>query len=62
MGARYRYEGSPRTWSSETTDGDGFAHFSDEHPEPPLEVCLFVSDEDCGSYDVADGVHLIVEM
>lgn len=62
VGARYRYESSPRTWSSELTDGDGCAHFNDEHPEPPLEVCLFVGDSDCGSQVVENGARYILEM
>jgi hypothetical protein len=62
VGARYRYEAGPRTWSAEVTDGDGHAAFCDDHPSPPLEVVLFVGDEDCGCYPVAEGAHITLEM
>lgn len=62
VGARYRYDKLPRAWSVETTDGDGFAWFRDEHREQPIDVCLFIDDCDCGSCIVEDGDHLTVEM
>ena len=62
VGARYRYEVSPRTWSSEVTDGEGVAHFNEEHPERPLEVCLFVGDTACGTRELQDGARFILEM
>jgi len=62
VGARYRYPTEPRTWSSEYTDGNGFAHFRDDHIEAPEEVCLFVGDQECGSYPLSDGAHFTLEM
>lgn len=62
VGARYRYPTEPRTWSSEFTDGDGCAHFRDDHLEPPTEVCLFVGDQDCGTHPLREGAHLTLEM
>lgn len=62
VGARYKYEKGPRTWSAETTDGDGLASFQDDHPREPVEVALFVEDEDCGCYPVVEGEHITLEM
>lgn len=62
LGARYKYEQSPSTWSSETTDGDGLASFHDNHPEPPLEVKLYVGDTLCDSFPVEDGSVVILEV
>ena len=62
VGARYRYRASPGSWSSQITDGDGYARFEDDHPEAPNEVGLFVADEDCGTYPLVSGCHLTVEM
>ncbi len=62
VGARYRYDSGPRTWSVEYTDADGHASFRDDHPQPPVEVALFVQDEDCGLYPVNEGAYITVEM
>lgn len=62
VGARYRYPSEPRTWSSEFTDGDGCAHFRDDHVEPPTEVCLFVGDNECGTHTICEGAHITLEM
>lgn len=62
VGARYRYPTAPRTWSSEHTDGDGCARFRDDHVEPPTEVCLFVGDDECGTYALSDGSDFVLEM
>ena len=62
VGARYKYESGPRTWSAENTDGEGLAAFRDDHPRPPKEVALFVKDEECGCYPVAEGAHITLEM
>ncbi len=62
VGARYRYPAAPRTWSAEYTDGDGCAHFRDDHLEPPTEVCLFVGEDECGTYTLSDGAYFVLEM
>ena len=62
IGARYRYENSPSTWDTETTNGDGVASFVDEHPEPPLEMRLYVSDALCDTFEVEDGATLVLEL
>lgn len=62
VGARYKYEQESRTWSAKYTDGDGLAAFRDNHPEPPVEVTLFVEDEECGRYPVTEGEHITLEM
>ncbi len=62
LGARYKYEHSPSTWSSQSTDGDGLAWFVDEHTEPPLEVNLYVGDTLCDTFPVEDGSTVILEM
>jgi hypothetical protein len=62
VGARYKYASGPRTWSAEYTDGDGHASFRDDHPDKPIEVSLFVDDEDCGPYEIVEGCHITVEM
>lgn len=62
VGARYLYPEAPRTWSSEYTDGEGCARFCDSHIEAPVEVCLFVGDDECGSFALADGGRFLLEM
>ncbi|MFV1960763.1 MAG: hypothetical protein ACC658_02920 [Acidimicrobiia bacterium] len=62
VGARYGYPEAPRTWSSEYTDGEGCARFRDSHIECPIEVRLFVGDDECGSFALADGAHIVLEM
>jgi hypothetical protein len=62
VGARYRYPHSPHSWSEETTDCDGCAHFRDTHEETPADVVVFVHDEDCGAFDVASHPSLVIEM
>jgi len=62
VGARYRYPTAARTWSSEITDANGYARFRDDHTEPPTEVCLFVGDEECGTYPLSEGAHITLEM
>ncbi len=63
LGVRYRYAGSPTTWSRSTTDGDGYAHFADEHPEPPEQGCFFVGEAYCDTWtEVADGGCYVLEM
>ena len=62
VGARYAYTEAPRTWSSEHTDGEGCARFRDSHVEPPIEVLLFVGDDECGSYALEDGAQFVLEM
>jgi hypothetical protein len=61
IGARFRYAGAPSTWSAEPTDGEGYAHFDDEHPAAPLEACLFVGGEHCGTITPVrvDGCHIL---
>lgn len=62
VGARFSYPESPTTWSTATTDGDGWARFVDSHPEAPHSVCLYVGDEDCGTYGVSHGACIVLEM
>ena len=62
IGARYRYKNSPSRWSTEKTYGDGIAWFADEHPEPPLEMHLYVSDVLCDTFKVEDGAMLVLEL
>lgn len=62
IGARYRYASAPATWGTARTDGNGFASFSDAHPEMPTEVSLFVGDDQCGTYPLKPGAHLTIEM
>lgn len=62
IGARYKYEHSPSTWSSECTNGDGLAWFCDEHPEAPLEVKVYVGDKYCDTFPVEDGTTVILEV
>jgi len=62
VGVRYRYPQAPRTWSSETTDASGCARFRDTHVERPVEVCLFVGEDECGSFALVDGANFILEM
>lgn len=49
IGVRYHYAASPSAWSAEETDGEGYARFDDEHPEPPLDAGLFVGGQHCGT-------------
>lgn len=49
IGARFRYAASPSTWSTQTTDGEGYACFDDEHPDTPQEACLFAGGEHCST-------------
>lgn len=49
IGARFHYAAAPSTWSAQTSDGEGYADFDDEHPEAPVEAHLFVGDEHCGT-------------
>jgi hypothetical protein len=49
IGVRFSYPSSPSTWSAQPTDGEGYAHFDDEHPEAPVEACLFVGGEHSGT-------------
>ena len=62
VGARYGYPKASRTWSSEYTDGEGCARFRDSHIERPNTVCLFVGDDECGSFALVDGSHIVLEM
>jgi len=63
LGARFRYSSEITTWSRATTDGDGHGHFSDEHPEPPLQACFFVGDDYCDTWmEVAHGGCYVLEM
>ena len=62
IGARFAYPDSSRTWSSAVTDADGCAHFDDAHPEHPDTVCLYVGDDDCGTYSVSDGCEIVLEV
>lgn len=62
VGARYRYPTASRTWSSEFTDSNGYAHFRDDHAEAPTEVCLFVGEQECGTYALTDGARFTLEM
>ena len=62
VGARFKYADNPSRWSTETTDGDGVAWFVDEHPEPPLEVKLYLGDTLCDTFPVADGTMLVLEV
>jgi len=47
IGARFHYTDAPSTWSTARTDGEGYAHFDDEHLAPPTEACLFVCGDHC---------------
>ncbi len=60
--ARYHYPTAASTWDCAESNGDGVAVFSDEHPEPPREVALFVNGELCGTFDVAEDALLTLEM
>jgi hypothetical protein len=63
VGARFRYESAPTTWSRAITDGDGYASFSDEHPETPQRVCFFIGEDVCDSWvEVADGKCFVLEL
>ncbi len=62
VGARYRYPQAAGTWSSESTDAGGCARFRDSHIEPPVEVSLFVGDDECGSFALLDDAHFVLEM
>jgi hypothetical protein len=62
VGARFSYPAAASTWSTAKTDGDGCAHFRDRHPEAPRSVCLYVGDERCGTFAVADGAAIVLEV
>ena len=62
VGARFSYAQAASTWSTAVTDGDGCATFRDRHPEAPHHVCLYVGDERCGTYAVADGASIVLEV
>ena len=62
VGARFAYPTASRTWSSAVTDGDGCAHFDDAHPEHPDTVCLYVGDANCGTFSVAEGCEIVLEV
>ncbi len=62
IGARFRYGTMPATWSTATTDGEGRARFSEEHAEPPIEVTLFVGDQQCDTFPIRDGASLVLEL
>jgi hypothetical protein len=62
VGARFSYPAASSTWSNAVTDAEGYAHFDDLHPESPHSVCLYVADDDCGTFSVADGCEIVVEM
>lgn len=62
VGARFKYESAASTWSTARTDGDGWARFRDDHPEPPTEACLFVADRPCDTVAIHDGAHLTLEL
>lgn len=49
IGARFRYAAAPSAWSAQISDGEGYAHFDEEHPEQPLEASLFVGGEHCAT-------------
>jgi len=61
IGARFRYAASASTWSAQPTDAEGYARFDDEHPEAPLEACLFVGGLHCGTFTPVepDGCHIL---
>lgn len=62
VGARFAYPAAPSSWSTATTDADGRAVFRDRHTEAPATVCLYLGDERCGTYPVADGVSIVLEV
>ena len=62
LGARYKYEHNPSSWSSAETDGEGMAQFRDEHTEPPLSADLYVGDSFCDTFPVEDGSTTILEV
>lgn len=62
VNARFRFPSAPAAWSTARTDADGRASFHVEHPEAPLEVCLYVDDAPCGSYQVESGDSLVLEL
>lgn len=62
IGARFRYETIPSTWSTAVTDGEGRARFREEHAEPPIEVTLYVGDQQCDTFPVHDGASLVLEL
>ncbi len=62
LGARFKYESSPSSWNCEITDSDGLATFHDEHPEPPLELSIYVDDTLCDSFPVVNGSTLVLEV
>lgn len=62
VGARFAYPAASKTWSSAVTDADGCARFDDAHPEPPATVCLYVGDDHCGTFEVAPGSSIVLEV
>lgn len=60
--ARYHYPTAASTWDCAESGGDGVARFSGEHVEPPSEVALFVDGQLCGTYPLAPGATLTLEM
>jgi hypothetical protein len=63
LGARFRYPSDATTWSRSTTDGDGYARFDDEHPEPPESACFFVGDDYCDTWiEIAQDGCYVLEM
>jgi hypothetical protein len=62
VGARFTYPQAASSWSTAVTDGDGCATFRDRHPESPRQVCLYVGDERCGTYAVAEGASIVLEV
>jgi hypothetical protein len=62
VGARFTYPVAASSWSTAVTDGDGCARFHDRHPEAPRHVCLYVGDENCGTFPVAHGAAIVLEV
>jgi hypothetical protein len=62
LGARYKYENNPSTWTSATTDGDGLARFRDEHSESPLRVDVYLGDSFAETFPVVEGSTVVLEV
>ena len=62
LGARYKYEHAPSTWSSAITDGDGTAQFCDQHAEPPLQMDVYIGDSFSDTFPVEDGTTAVLEV
>ena len=62
LGARYKYEHSPSTWTSAITNGEGTAQFCDEHAQPPLHVDVYIGDSFCETFPVEDGATVVLEV